>query len=473
MSTGRQSLANIETTIQDLQARERDLQTELENANTRRTALLKERLDAFRALAEVRTRSAVADGVIDASDRLADHVASLLDARMKTVEGLRNRLHDAEKRREAELSAQADLTARIEAMETELDAIAVTVRENRAADPEYASAVEAADAARAVLARATAKTERARDDRDAKGRAYETDPLFMYLWKRRYGTSAYEGKGLVRWLDGKVADLVGYHGARANYAVLIEIPERLTEHTTRLAESAKTATAALEAIEARKIEAAAGPDRVSRLTQARRTHTAQGAALSKLAGEITDISSQLNRYAEGLDHAFRKAVDMSADFLADESIERLRRIARETATPSDDEIVERVARIDDEVDDLRDTSADKKQELERLFAKKTELMRVAAEYRRSRYDDPGSVFVPEGTGAVILEELLKGAIDAAEYWSRTRSSHRWRARPGDPFRRRKNDWPLGDNNSGWDFDWGSGGGRGGGRDDDFHTEGGF
>src|SRR5690606_13717072 len=56
----------------------------------------------------------------------------------------------------------------------------------------------------------------------------------MYLWRRRYGTSEYVGGGLTRWLDGKVARLIGYADARANYARLSELPVRLREHAERV-----------------------------------------------------------------------------------------------------------------------------------------------------------------------------------------------------------------------------------------------
>lgn len=472
MSSGRETLGAIERSIEDLRRREQTLQTALESANAKRANLVDARLRAFRELAEVRTRTAIADGIIDESDRLTDQVASLLEARTKTVNALTERQRAADATRTARTKAHDDLAHRIEGLEARLDAVAETVRSGMSSDPDYAQTVKTADEARAVLERAQAKTERARSDRAEKGRPYENDPLFMYLWRRKYGSSDYHPWNIIRWLDSKVAALIRYSEARANYAVLLAIPERLQEHTARLAEDAKAAAASVDAIEAQKIAAAAGEDLISELKTARASYTAGNTELARLAGEIAEISSQLNRYAEGLDHAFRKAVDMTADFLAEESLARLRNTARATATPSDDQIVERIATIDQNIDDLRDKVDDDRQQLEQIFAKKTELMRIAAEYRRSHYDDPASVFEPDGAGGIILEELLKGAIDAAEYWARTRRSHRWRSRPGDPFRRRSESWPMGDTDTNWGGggDWGSGGG---GNDEDFRTGGGF
>ena len=38
----------------------------------------------------------------------------------------------------------------------------------------------------------------AEEDRDHKGIAYESDPLFLYLWNRGFGTPAYASGGIIR-----------------------------------------------------------------------------------------------------------------------------------------------------------------------------------------------------------------------------------------------------------------------------------
>ncbi len=68
----------------------------------------------------------------------------------------------------------------------------------------------------------------------------------MYLWDRQYGLPGYKACGLTRWLDGKVARLIGFADARANYARLNEIPERLREHAAALKAQAESEFAALK-----------------------------------------------------------------------------------------------------------------------------------------------------------------------------------------------------------------------------------
>ena len=83
-------------------------------------------------------------------------------------------------------------------------------------------------------AHAAEKAERSEEEREEKGVSYREDPLFMYLWTRRYGKPEYRAWGLTRWLDSKVARLIGFADARASYSRLNEIPERLREHAAAL-----------------------------------------------------------------------------------------------------------------------------------------------------------------------------------------------------------------------------------------------
>ncbi|HEV2559996.1 MAG TPA: hypothetical protein VGU45_15355 [Microvirga sp.] len=143
----------------------------------------------------------------------------------------------------------------------------------RLAPPERDEAVAAIDAALAgagaspdATARAAhEKAAQAEADREEKRRPYEADPLFMYLWRRRYGTRDYAAGPFVRYFDRKVAHHIGYEAARVNYALLLALPDRLREHATRLAAGA--AGPALEALDAHPriapLVAAAGRDGAS------------------------------------------------------------------------------------------------------------------------------------------------------------------------------------------------------------------
>lgn len=126
-----------------------------------------------------------------------------------------------------------------------------------ARDDEAGLAVPADPAERRIMAeRAEARAAEAEAERDAKRGPYEADPLFLYLWRRGYGTPAYDARGFARRMDRWVAQLIGFERARANYHVLMALPERLHAHAARLREDER----ALADAEARLVaEARAAP----------------------------------------------------------------------------------------------------------------------------------------------------------------------------------------------------------------------
>lgn len=475
-TSGRETLGQIEQTINDLRAKERTLQGDLEAINNARATLIEQRLAAYRELAEVRTRHAISDGVIDEADRLSTRVENLLVARQKTVADLKARLAKSDEARATLVRERETLADRIEKFESLLDQLAIEAREALAANPSYRQELNALEKAGSVLDKAAAKAKQSESDRVAKGKAYESDPLFMYLWRRGYGTNAYQASNLIKWLDGKVARLISYHDARANYAILNEIPVRLNTHVAALEVDYQTKKKTVETRETEKIREIAKSDLPGQLREARASETENRKAFEQVAAELSDLGEQLNKYAEGRDPAFVKAVEMSAEFLGQEKTARLMQLARATPTPSDDQIAARIAKLDSDVAKASSDIDAKTQELEKLFEKRDELVRIAADFRRAHYDDSASEFRGNDVGTVLLQELIRGAIDGAGYWSRARRRHGWRRRPADPYRRSESFPPFDDMFGGWGDD--RGGGWGGGDswshgDDDFGTGGGF
>ena len=466
MVSGRQTLQEIERAIQDLRSQEQRLLRDVEAANREHVDLLNQRTAAFRELAEVRARDAVADGVIDEADMLQHRVESLLQARQTTIDNLKARESETNNRR-SELTAKAEaLTHEIEKLEKLLDEIAQKAHAELASEAAFQSLKKGRDRAQAVLEQAAKKAEQAEQDRKRKGQAFEGDPLFMYLWERKYGTKDYPPYWLIRSGDDWVARMVGYTDARANYAILNEIPDRLAEHVARLGEDVAQREADIESAVAARINKLAETDLVGSLADARARQSENNKALEAIAIAITEISNLLNRYAEGLDDSFKQAVDLSAEYLQQETYQQLVSEARATPGPADDRIVSRIGEIDRKSDDAESAISKLRGELDKANAKRKELIDVAARFRRNYYDDPSSQFEYDDIAGAILRELINGAITGADYWARSQRRHQWKSRPADPFRRSQGMPPFG---GGWGRGGSSDRGSGGG----FRTGGGF
>ncbi|MEO1282251.1 MAG: hypothetical protein AAFV69_11005 [Pseudomonadota bacterium] len=440
MTSGRKTLRQIEEGIGDLRQQEKRLQAELERDTKRHVELLEKRSGAFRDLAQVRARDAVSDGVIDRADRLEAQVAGLLSARQKTIDALKQR-DDAVHAIRDDLNGQAEhLRSEIDGLEQQLDVVGREALAQLQTEPDYLKAQSAFEEKQKTFERADTKTSRAEQDRLEKGKAFKSDPLFMYLWDRKYGSKTYSATSIVRMGDAWVAGLIGYNDARANYAILNEIPVRLRAHVDALSQELDAAQSELDTKVAARIEALAGTDLTQSLRDARDRQDKTNTDLEEAEAEITDLSLQLNRYAEGLDDPFKKAVALAADFLERDSYSDLLKVARSTSTPSDDSIVDRIGAINREADTLEKSIKRGRRDLDRLAKRRHELLEVAGNFRRNRYDDDNSFFEPDDLAEDLLKLLLHGGLTAAEYWLRSRGQHGWRGRSADPFRR-SGGWP--------------------------------
>lgn len=466
VSTGRQTLASIEEALKQVSADADRLNAELDKANQDKARLIAERLTAFHELAKFRTQLALVDGVIDEADQLSAQVTAVLQARQKTLNGMQQREADASSARARLIAEQKALDKEVEQFEKKLDALGESARRALAGDRTYSAHARQYAELRGMVEKATEKAAKSRAEEAEKGAPYRNDPLFIYLWERKFGTSEYEPTGLIRWLDGWVARLIGYQEARGNFTMLTAIPQRLADHAERMAQSMKAEKDAIDAIEAAKIAELAGDDLPQKLRAAHERRDAHSAEIEALNAELQETGNQLKVYAEGQDQSFRNAIDATTKFLEGQALGALLRDARRTPDMRDDEIVALITRLADEVGAVEDLAKNKREALDAAFARKQELLRIAAEFRRARYDRPGTVFEPPSGSQMLLQLLLQGAITAAEYWMRTQSGHRRRDRPGDSYRRS-------------DFPWGGGGGRSRDRDDDdddgpaFRTGGGF
>lgn len=460
MISGRETLDSIEQALKEVSETVDRLNGELDQTNQDKAKLIAQRLEAFQGLARFRTELALVDGVIDEADQLSGQVRTILQVRQKTLESLKERQARAENERAQLLDRQKSADAEIERLEEELDAHGKRARQILASDPAYSGHAKRHEELEGMVAKASEKAEKSRAEDAKKGAPYRDDPLFMYLWERKYGASDYDKTGIIRALDEWVARLIGYQDARANFAILTQIPERLAAHVERLRQAAQTEREALDVIEAAKIKELAGADLPEKLRAAHLQRSKETAALEHLNAELLETGNQLKLYAEGLDQSFQDAVEKTAAFLNSQTLSALLTEARRTPDVSDDEFVALIGKLADELAALERIAKTKREALDAAFARKQELLRIASEFRRSRYDRPGSVFEPGAGGEVLLKLLLEGAINAAEYWARTRRGQRWRGRPADSYRRSEN-FPMG------------GGARGGSSGPDFRTGGGF
>jgi hypothetical protein len=473
MISGRDTLGFIEDSLHQERSRIDSAETGIADLTRQLLALQEARLEDYRDLARLRVDMIAAGELLSSIDAMERQVAVALQARASARAELDAEIADVQSesaRLENEREAQRQTLEK--ATET-LDIAEAATQARLDADAEYRAQEQRTREAERVARHAGEKAIQSEQEKDQKGQSYRDDPLFMYLWQRGYGTPEYSAWPLMRWLDRKVARLIRFEDARANYARLQEIPLRLREHADQKKRDAEAAFALLRGLD----EKAREEDGVVALEQAR---DKEQTALEAIDTRIQETDQHHQRlmerkagFAAGTDEHYRKAVDYVASELRRDDIRELRRDALATPLPDDDLIVNRMVEREQQVQQLETSLSELKKALRQQHQKLQELEAVRTDFRRRRYDQPGSGFSDGTLIAAMLGSFLNGMLDRDGLWRVLQQQQRYRPRRTDPTFGsggfgRGTIW--GGRDGGFGGGLGGGFGRGGGG---FRTGGGF
>ncbi len=440
-------MRSLDDAVRDIRREENDVSKRLSRSSERVAKIRETEAELFRKLAALRLDSdgqKQIDGQLsraerEARDVLKSHAASFARSESQ-IELLDKKISElAEERRQA--------LDEIDVQQQKLKALSKQISAIIARDPDFGEKRAVADQLQAIANESLKKTSQAEADQEQKGRAFRQDPLFSYLWEAGYGTTNYKANNLVRWLDAKVARLIGYKDARANFSMLNEIPLRLREHGERQIAAAEEAEAALDEIEARAVSKAGG-DPIKKALQAAQTKIeAIDAKMVKAEDERDRLVKKLRQLAEGREPAFAKAVKNLATAMQGREIIDLMAQARQTRTLDDDIIISKIDDARVRLIDEENETGELRERLKVLARRRRELEDIAWEFKKSQFDDPRSIFRKEELVGDLLNEFLHGAISAASYWGQWQRSQNWRAGTTDwgggvglPNKGRRSNW---------------------------------
>lgn len=413
MISGRETLSSIERAILGVRSEEDQLVATLRSAEEEAARLRTLKADNFKALAEIRLEALARDEIVhdlNAAEQRAleliarrrNKLAELADRRAKaTVAATVAEADRAEKARVVEAAGDRidDLTAKLE----------VVIRK----DPTWIAQQQRVAEAQVKAQAAADKAKLAETDRESKGNPYRSDPLFMYLWRAGYGTSDYRAGSITRYFDGKVARLLGYQNARANYHMLNEIPLRLREHADRVAQTVDEEVTKRIAIERRALEVEGIVKLEAELEAAEKALDEVETALEKARADLAALDEEQAGETEAAGDAdYRQAVQILAERLSREDLRVLYTEATRTPTPADEQIVQQlgkidqaIARADAEVQNVRRMTAE-------LGNKRIELERARGHFRQRGYGDPLGEFTNEDMIGTVIGGILKGALSS-------------------------------------------------------------
>ena len=477
MISGRDALAQIEQAISQTRADEARLDDELQKAAATAEDLHGEQAKAFRRLAEVRLDALSQGAVGQRLDRAESEAIGLLKEKRAALADLAARRKAAAARLADAQGARREVAGRLEAVSEKIGALHEAIRPKLPADATWVAADAAVKEAEATAARAEAKAKQAEADRATKGKPFEDDRLFMYLWGNGFGTSAYGASIFARYFDRKIARLSNFIEARPNYAMLLEIPVRLRAHAERLREQVAARVAERTEIERAALEAAGIVALEADFQKVKAEIDAGNGGLSAIQSELATLDVSHASLVGGDDPALSRALEGVAASLAGTDLKTLYADAFATPTPEDEAIVRRIEEIGGKIAAVEHDVATTRAAIEEVERRRSGLEDTRDRFLRSGYDRPGVSFSNENMLGQVLGGIIGGLVANPELWRVLLGGyHAPRQRDGGWIGGGPNvpgggDWFGGGSGGGWSGGGSSGGFGGGGGG--FTTGGGF
>lgn len=409
---GRQALEQLDESI--LRARKHlahAVETS-DDARSRIAEIRKEQVRAYQSLAEMRLETLSEDNDSDELTLLNSEKRAqiLLNSHESFVSDEQEKLNAAsldilrlENERE-EVSSRLD--AAVDLYEKRVAKVEASLSE----DETYQALAETMEDAAAVSERAKSKLTLAEEDRDRKGKPYEADPLFSYLWKRKFRTPDYKAIAPIRFLDNWVAKLCKYDQAYLNYNRLTELPIRLAEHAHATDTVLEEAHKALLAAEADALTEG-GADALKQAADELRSTT------NALDAQIDAAEARHQALAQSHDAAVNaeSGPAMEAKRVLENALKRasfpdLRILVAETITPEDDRLVDRLVKLRTEELEFEVTSEDLANGPVERRKDLSLLEKLRREFKAANFDSPYASFKASSLETVITS-LLRGHTD--------------------------------------------------------------
>ncbi|MGD8269494.1 MAG: hypothetical protein PVH69_04920, partial [Desulfobacterales bacterium] len=336
MMHGRDQLAIID---QHITTARRDMQTSnsrLEAANQQLVEVRNQLVQEFRHLAEFRLDELAAGRIITQMDETDRTVLKLLERRSQALAQLEREIEQSQTK-QAELEQERSREARRrDELLKQIDEAAAEIKEELGRQEAYRKLEEKAEEESRRAERAQKKAAQAEADREEKGKPYRQDPLFMYLWQRRYLTPDYSGGGITRMLDGWVAKMINYADARSNYYMLTELPLRLREHADRQESLAAQAVQKLREMEAAALEVEPIIKNQELLQSVQKSLQESETRIEEEEKRHASLLEQRSAHASGSDELSRQAIELQVSEIKNDSLTNLYMQAKMTNNPDDD-----------------------------------------------------------------------------------------------------------------------------------------
>ena len=425
-SNGFTTLAHVDSRLQSMRQQLHEMEQHAERYSQQIAAVNNRESTIYADLAAINLSS------LDDADSLRQTLTSaerqaknLLQQREQAIQAL---VIETEQSLDVQKQLEADRETQAKAIEELSETLHAQVQATQAKlldREDYRAAQDAAQKAVDTVDAAEQKAQRSAKEHRHKASDYEADSIFMYLWKRRYGTKDYRAGRVARLLDRWVADHVGYEEQRRNYYMLQEIPKRLEVHVSSLRDAADQAMAELERIE-HEAETQDGVIALEEKLDAMRDDlNAADEAIENEEIHYGQCLAKRDEYARAEDKLYQQAIAVLSEGLKHQSLDRLRHQAEQSAGFEDDTLVGELAELQQEKRSLTQSHQTANRSSAEFAGRLHALEKLRQNFKQHRFDAPHSQFTNAPAVSDAIDDFAQGLITARELWRLIERSQRF------------------------------------------------
>lgn len=416
MISGFQALQHLDQGVDSVRQEIDRINQELNRVSEALQANRRAQAQSLKQLAEIRLDEISQGSFIGDLDASDQRTLALLEKRQHAYTQLEN---DLTSTTEALKRLEQDRGTALEAVNAKAQTIIDLEHKIQAEleeDNTYQEKLQEARKLDSIADKAEEKAGMAEQDQQEKGDPYENDALFMYLWKRKYGTPDYKANALIRFLDRWVEKLCNYNQYRVNYWTLLEIPKRLRTHAEQARSHSDSALEALATIETANAQQAGLPALQEDHAKALQVVDGIDDDIERLEDKLNEWLKQRAQFAEAKDTYMEQSLRTLSSALNNKSIYELNDAAHKTVSTQDNLVVREVAEQREQHDDLKEELRDQRQihgaKLDRL----QQLESVRRQFKNRRFDDVRSGFGNKSLIVSMLGQFLNGLVNSSELW---------------------------------------------------------
>lgn len=394
MHTGRDIHRDLVRRIRKVRRGVDRLEREIDELQHKVAEVGQRRARAVRELAEFHLPGMNEESVAGALAGMEAEIRAIHEEKKERLGEVERRIPGQREVVETAEKALAAVTAALNETGEERARLARIVYEELQGMPGWTSLFEQVSRLEARVAVSEKRHQAALREQEDKTSAYEGDPFFAYLSRRRFGTAAAAGNPLTRRLDRWVASITDYEAVRQRYDLLKALPGHAASVLDEDRKALAVAAPPLAALEGEVIARNGmtpvlerGERLYAEREEGRKALREAESGLRALTDELAALHDERGSYYE-------RAIDGIEGYLEGHSLHELVAMARGTDDPRDDVLVAALGDLDAQLSDLRARLAERREERSELSSRLAGLEDLRDRFEeddwnggRSRFDD--------------------------------------------------------------------------------------